>query len=79
MLEVQLNTFADPAESLSVGNLPVDKWFHCAISIEGRTVRLFINGKLKEAKKLRGIVKQNYGSIYIGENKGFPGYLSNLT
>lgn len=58
-MEIQLNTFADPAETIEVGNLPIDKWYQCVLTVEGRSVKLYINGRLKAAKELKGIVRLN--------------------
>jgi hypothetical protein len=37
-----------------------------------------VNGTITKSQELIGVPKQNYGNVYIGQNNGFSGYISNL-
>jgi hypothetical protein len=77
-MRIYMNTFADPYEFVDVENLPINKWFHTAIVVKGRSLNIFINGVLKKSYTLGGIPRQNYEPLYINQNGGFNGLLSNL-
>ena len=42
-------------------------------------MNVFVNGNLKASRKFDSLPKQNYGDIYVNNNRGFSGYLSNIT
>ena len=63
---------------MSVDNIPLGKWFHLAVRLQNRDMDIFINGNLAARHKLTSPPKQNYGNVYITQNEGFQGQISNL-
>ena len=61
----------------SVANVPVQKWVNLVISVYGRTLDVYIDGKLVRTCLLPGIANINNNSnIYITPNGGFNGWTS---
>ena len=77
-LIVIMNTFNKINEKVEIPNIPVNKWVCLQVRVEGRTLDVYINGKLTKRLILSGVPKQNYDDVYVAMNGGFSGYLSNL-
>jgi hypothetical protein len=75
-MAINMNTFHSIKESCDIGNLPVGKWFHTTISVIGKNMDVYINGRLKKRCAFIGIPKQNFGDLYITQWGGFDGFLS---
>ena len=80
-----LNTFQfssknkEYAESITVENLPVQKWVCATIRVQQTTVDIYINGMMTQRKKLNNLPRQNYYDVLIGDiNHGFLGSISAL-
>jgi hypothetical protein len=65
-------------EEIIITDIPVQKWVCCTIRVQGKSVDVYINGFLKQRKNLISLPKQNYYNTYIGDNKGFRGFISSL-
>lgn len=77
-LLVVMNTFSNIHEDIKVKNIPINKWLNVLIRTEGQTLDVYINGLVVARRKLNDIPKQNYGDVYINQNGGFAGYISDL-
>jgi len=77
-LRIYMNTFNKMYEYVDIDNIPIKRWVHCVIVLSGEYLDIYINGYLRERKKLDGIAKQNFGDLWINLNGGFDGFLSNL-
>lgn len=75
---INMNTFTHLKETITVNNLPVDKWFHVVIVVMNKYVDVYINGNLKTRYQLSGIPKQNYDDLWVTNWGGFSGYISKL-
>lgn len=63
----------------AVGNIPIQRWVNLLISVYGRTLDVYIDGKLVKTCLLPGIAKvNNKADIYVTPNGGFDGWTSNL-
>lgn len=63
----------------SVANVPVQKWVNLVLSVYGRTMDLYIDGKLVRTCLLPGIASINQNSnIYVTPAGGFNGWTSKL-
>ena len=68
-------------ERLIATDIPIKNWVNAVIRVTNNVIDLYINGRLAQRRKTAGIPLQNYGSIYIGEDKGnnrFNGYISTI-
>jgi len=63
----------------SVSNIPVQKWVNLVVSVYGRTMDLYIDGKLVRTCLLPGIASvNNDANIYVTPAGGFDGWTSRL-
>jgi hypothetical protein len=62
-----------------VDNIPLQRWVNITVSVNGRTLDTYINGKLVRTCVLPGVVK-NSGTapIHITPDGGFSGWTSNI-
>jgi hypothetical protein len=77
-LLVVMNTFENIEEKIEVGNIPLLKWIHVLIRLEGQYLDVYVNGILAKRKELSSVPKQNNGGVYVASNGGFNGFISNL-
>ena len=61
-----------------IKDVPLQKWFHCAIRLENTTLDTYINGTIANRIILQDVPSQNYEDIYVCSNGGFNGNISNL-
>lgn len=60
-----------------VANVPIQRWVHLAISVYGRSLDVYINGKLVKTCLLPGVANINNSSdIYLTPLGGFDGWTS---
>jgi hypothetical protein len=79
-LFVSMNTVAaqNPVETITVKNIPLRKWFHCAIRIENTSLDVYINGSIVSRNVLQDVPKQNYQDVHVCKNGGFNGNIADL-
>lgn len=65
-------------ESVTINNIPHRKWTNVIIRLQNRILDVYINGVLTNRKDLEYIPRQNYGSVFVCQNGGFAGKLSDL-
>jgi len=60
-----------------VSNIPIQKWVNILVSIYGRSMDLYLDGKLVRTCVMPGIAKvASITPVYITPNGGFSGYYS---
>lgn len=63
----------------SVSNVPIQKWVNLTISVYGRSLDVYIDGKLVRTCLLPGVASVNNSSnIYVTPNGGFDGWTSKI-
>ena len=63
----------------SVSNVPIQKWVNLTLSVYGRSMDLYIDGKLVRTCLLPGVASVNNNSnIYVTPMGGFDGWTSKL-
>lgn len=77
-LRIYMNTYTKIYEYLDIDNIPIKKWVHCVIVLNGIYLDVYINGHLKTRKKIEGMPKQNFGDLWLSLYGGFDGYMSNM-
>ena len=79
-LHIVMNTVAvsDHADTLDVPNIPLRKWFHCAIRMENKIMDVYINGVVTARLIMQDVPKQNYFDVNICKNGGFNGSIADL-
>ena len=77
--EQQPTTGNTVVHTCSVANVPIQKWVNLVLSVYGKTMDLYIDGKLVRTCLLPGIASvNNNADIYITPNGGFNGWTSRL-
>jgi hypothetical protein len=62
-------------QTCSVSNVPIQKWVNLVVSVYGRSMDIYIDGKLVKTCLLPGIANVNNNSnIYITPAGGFDGW-----
>ena len=64
--------------TISVSNIPHNKWLNVIIRCKNKIIDVYINGQLVNSTVLPNVPKQNYGSVNVCHKGGFLGNLSNL-
>lgn len=60
-----------------ISNIPIQKWANILVSVYGRSMDLYLDGKLVRTCVMPGIAKVSSTSpVYISPNGGFSGYYS---
>ena len=61
-----------------VPNIPLQSWFSVGVSVFGRNLDVYIDGKLVKSCFLPGVPKPATGDITLSPSGGFSGYLCNF-
>jgi hypothetical protein len=83
ILKVYMDTITVNSENMNyevatVDNLPFKNWFHLAIRMENKVMDIYINGTIAKRVTFQDVPKQNYGDVFVCNNGGFTGELSDL-
>jgi hypothetical protein len=68
----------DDNTTIDIDNIPINKWVHVALRLQNTILDVYVNGIVVNRLLLNNTPKQNYGNVYICQNGGFKGKLSNL-
>ncbi len=60
--------------SCVIPNFPLQTWVNIVVSVYGKTVDVYINGKLQKSCRLPGVASPSQGSMSVTPNGGFSGY-----
>jgi hypothetical protein len=58
---------------VTVENVPLQSWFAVSITVHGRNVDIYINGRLQKSQVLDGVPMPASGKLIIGGGGGFGG------
>lgn len=68
-------------EKLSVTNISLQKWVNIIMTINDRTMDIYVNGKLVQTKGMKNIIDSaafNNGKIQITPDGGFGGFITSF-
>lgn len=75
----KVSTSKTITHTCSLANIPIQRWVHLAISVNGRTLDAYLDGKLVNTCLMPGTSSVAATSnIYVTPNGGFSGYTSSL-
>jgi hypothetical protein len=77
-LLVKMDTVSGSDETVTIEDVPFGKWVNVAIRLENKILDIYVNGTLKKRVAFQNVPKQNYGDIWVSQNDGFNGQLSDL-
>jgi hypothetical protein len=63
---------------IDISGVPYNKWVNVIIRTQNRILDVYINGVLTQHKDLGYVPRQNFGDVYVCQNGGFSGKLSDL-
>jgi hypothetical protein len=69
----------DSPGKVVVRNLPAGKMIHLAISINQKSMEVFVNGTLYQHLTLAALPLQNTGAVYVADNGGWKGLIGTFT
>jgi hypothetical protein len=80
VLHIIMNTVdgRDTNSIIDIKNVPIRKWFNVAIRLENTMLDVYVNGTISSRLILENVPKQNYNDVYVCQNGGFSGKLSDL-
>ena len=88
-LNISVETYPSTAQAVSdtsgtnhtcnVQNIPIQKWVHCLVSLYGKSMDVYIDGKLVRTCMLPGVAKVDTSTdVTITPLGGFSGFTSNF-
>jgi hypothetical protein len=86
-LRVYMDTFSktgpisnidEQRTTIDISGVPYNKWVNVIIRVQNRILDIYINGVLTQHKDLGYVPRQNFGDVYVCQNGGFSGKLSDL-
>ena len=86
-LRVYMDTFSktgpisnidDQRSTMDISGVPYNKWVNVIIRAQNRILDVYVNGVLTQHKDLGYVPRQNFGDVYVCQNGGFSGKLSDL-
>lgn len=77
VVEMMHDNNSNPIKSCKVSNIPIQKWVNITTVVSGRTLDIYIDGKLVNTCLLPGNAKTtDTDNVYITPMGGFSGYTS---
>lgn len=61
-----------------IENFPLQKWVCLNVSLRNNVLDVFMNGTLVKSCILKGFPITSAGKLFVSQNNGFSGYISNL-
>jgi len=77
-LKVQMATKGtQKTESFTVSDIPIQKWVNIILTTEGRTVDVYLDGKLVKSHVMNGVLSiDKLANVYLTPDGGFSGYIN---
>ncbi len=73
-----VDSLKDQVKYVDIINVPIKKWVNVVIRVENRVMDVYVNGTLTKRMDLESIPRQNFSDVYVCQNGGFAGSLSDL-
>jgi hypothetical protein len=77
-LQVFMSTYSTIDETITIPNIPLNKWINVVIRCQNLKVDVYINGLIAQSYQLTNVPKQNYYDVFVCDQGGFDGSLSDL-
>ena len=77
-MTIVMDTVVGDPETVDIPNIPFNKWVHVALRLQNKILDVYISGILKQRVSFKNVPKQNYGDVFVSQNGGFNGKISNL-
>lgn len=73
-----IGNLKEQVKSVDIINVPIKKWVNVVIRVENRVMDVYVNGTLTKRMDLESVPRQNFSDVYLCQNGGFAGSLSDL-
>ncbi len=73
-----VDSLKDQVKFVDIINVPIKKWVNVVIRVENRVMDVYVNGTMTKRMDLESIPRQNFSDVYLCQNGGFAGSLSDL-
>ena len=73
-----VDSLKEQVKFVDIINVPIKKWVNVVIRVENRVMDVYVNGTLTKRMDLESIPRQNFSDVYVCQNGGFAGSLSDL-
>ena len=70
------NNLQDNSESVTITNIPLNRWFHLAVVGKDNLMQVYVNGELSKTHVSENHIHMNDGDIYVNK---FGGYIGEIT
>jgi hypothetical protein len=79
-LRILMSTFDNnKGGNITIPNIPIQKWLNITIRVKHKYLDVYINNNIVHRHIFEGAPpKQNYGNVYVSNQGGFSGLISNL-
>ncbi len=79
-LRVLMSSYDHPiGADIKIPNIPLQKWFNVTIRVKHKFLDVYVNNNIAHRHIFEGAPpKQNYGNVYVSQQNGFEGLISNL-
>tara|TARA_B100001175_G_C19452018_1_gene611855 strand:- start:56 stop:1027 length:972 start_codon:yes stop_codon:yes gene_type:complete len=79
-LRVLMSSYDNPkGADIEIPNIPLQKWFNVTIRVKHKFLDVYVNNNIAHRHIFEGAPpKQNYGNVYVSQQNGFEGLISNL-
>jgi hypothetical protein len=69
---------SDPNNVIDIDDIPLRKWVNIVLRVSNTVMDVYVNGTVSGRLVFNNVPKQNYNDIFICQNGGFSGKLSDL-
>jgi hypothetical protein len=63
---------------IDINNIPLRKWFHLLLRVQNTSLDVYVNGVISAHVVMDNVPKQNYYDVFVCDQGGFDGSLSDL-
>jgi len=79
-LLIIMSSFKNPESAkIEISNIPLQKWLNVTIRVKHQNLDVYVNNNIVHRHIFEGSPpKQNYGNVYVAQQTGFDGLISNL-
>ena len=77
-IQILMDSTDGTTKRIDIDSIPINRWFNIAIRLQNKIMDVYMNGAIAKRLAFSSLPKQNYGDIYVCQNNGFTGSLSDL-
>ena len=75
-IKISINRDDNEKEIITVSDFPIQKWVNITVSVYGRTLDVYLDGKLVKTEILKTYIPCKFNTLHFGGTPAFDGYLN---